>query len=110
MAEKIEVSHIQVRHVAALVAVPSHISHFTEAVRATRADPSIWGDQQELVAAANRWQSALQRASTVFTDGLTSTHDVLEEAASAYRAHDALTATHYNDLFRRLEHKSGSRR
>jgi cytochrome c556 len=107
VAEQIEVSHIQVRQVAALVAVPSHLSHFTEAVRATKADPSIWGDQQDLVTAANRWQTAFQQASTVFTDGLTSTHDLLEEAASAYRAHDALTATHYNDLFRRLEHKSG---
>ena len=107
MAEQMEVSHVQVRHVAALVAVPSHISHFTEAVGATKADPSIWGDQHDLVAAADRWQSAFQQASTVFTGGLTSTRDVLEEAAAAYRAHDALTATHYNDLFRRLDGRSG---
>jgi hypothetical protein len=105
--QSIEVRPEQVHRIAAMVAVPSHIEHFTEAARATRVDPSVWGDQQELVAAANRWQLAFQNVVPTFTTGLTSTRDVLDEAASAYRAHDALTGRQYGDLRRQLDHRSG---
>jgi hypothetical protein len=105
--QPIEVRPAQVRRVAALVAVPSHLTRFTQAVRATHVDSSVWGDQQELVIAAHRWQLAFQAAETTFTAGLTSTRDVLEEAASAYRAHDALTGRQYGDLLRQLDHRSG---